>query len=172
MNTKRLLITCFAACSLHIALSSIAFSQDAQAKPESQPTEKDPHTAAVQDFFEVMKMKENADRTIDQMLSMQVKQQPQLAAFQDVMKTFLRKYVSYDATKDDLMKLYRDAFSEEEIRELTAFYRTPIGQKAISKLPALTAASAQMGMNRVQANMGELQQAIAKRQQQLQQQQQ
>ena len=37
---------------------------------------------------------------------------------------------------------------------------------------ALTAAASQMGMNRVQANMGELQQAIAKRQQQLQQQQQ
>jgi hypothetical protein len=172
MNAKRLLLVCFAACSLHVALPAIAISQDVQAKTESQPAEKDTHTAAVQDFFEVMKMKENADRTIDQMLSMQVKQQPQLAAFQDVMTKFLRKYVSFDATKDDLMKLYRDAFSEEEIRELTAFYRTPIGQKAIAKLPALTAAASQMGMNRVQANMGELQQAIAKRQQQLQQQQQ
>ena len=126
----------------------------------------------MQDIFEVMKMKENSDRTIDQMPSMQVKQQPQLAAFQDVMTKFLPKYASFDATKEELMKLHRDTFSEEEIRERTAFYRTPIGQKAIAKLPALTAAASQMGMNHVQANMSELQQAIAKRQHQLQQQQQ
>lgn len=106
------------------------------------------------------------------MPSMQVKQQPQLAAFQDVMTKFLPKYASFDATKEELMKLHRDTFSEEEIRERTAFYRTPIGQKAIAKLPALTAAASQMGMNHVQANMSELQQAIAKRQHQLQQQQQ
>ena len=172
MKTKSLLLACLAACCLTVVFSPIVFSQENQDKPESRPVKKDTHTAAVQEFFDVMKMKENTDRTIDQMLAMQVNQQPQLAAFKDVMTKFLRKHVSYDALKDDLVKLYRDAFAEDEIRAMTAFYRTPVGQKAVSKLPTLTATAGQMGMNRVQANMGELQQAIAKRQQELQQQQQ
>jgi hypothetical protein len=160
---------CLLIAFLLLCPCSLAFGQD---QPDAKPAETDSHTAAVEEFFVVMKMKETTDKTIDQMLQMQVTQQPQLAAFKDVMTTFLRKHVSFAALKDDMVKLYRDAFTEEEIRAMSAFYRTPVGQKAVEQLPALSAAGAQMGMSRVQANMGELQQAIQKRQQELLQQQQ
>ena len=136
---------------------------DAKASDDAISLEKDSHTLAVEEFFTVMNMKETSDKTIDQMLAMQVQQQPQLASYKDVMTTFLRKYVSYEALKDEMVKLYKAEFSEDEIREMTAFYRTPVGIKAVSKLPTLTASGAQLGVNRVQINMAELQQAIAKR---------
>ena len=136
---------------------------DATAGEVAKPVQKDSHTLAVEEFFTVMNMKETSEKTIDQMLAMQVQQQPQLASYKDVMTAFLRKYVSYEALKGDMVKLYKAEFTEDEIREMTAFYRTPVGKKAVSKLPTLTASGAQLGMKRVQMNMGELQQAIAKR---------
>lgn len=173
MKTSLTLIVCLALSPLSMACPlSIAVAQDTKPAAESEAaTEsaaKDSHTAAVEEFFLVMKMKETTDRTTEQMMDMQIAQQPQLAAFKDVMTDFLRKHVSYDALKDDMVKLYRNEFTEDEIRTMTAFYRTPVGQKAVSKLPTLAAAGAQLGMSRVQANMGELQQAILKRQQELQ----
>jgi hypothetical protein len=66
-----------------------------------------------------------------------------------------------------MVKLYKSEFTEDEIRTMTEFYRTPVGKKAVSKLPTLTASGAQLGMQRVQSHMAELQQAIAKRQAEL-----
>ncbi len=142
-------------------------TQPTTASKDAPQSKKDSHTLAIEEFFAVMNMKETSDKTIDQMLAMQVQQQPQLASYKDVMTAFLRKYVSYEALKDDMVKLYKSEFTEDEIRTMTEFYRTPVGKKAVSKLPTLTASGAQLGMQRVQSNMAELQQAIAKREAEL-----
>lgn len=141
---------------------------DYAASKKATEVENDSHTRAIEEFFAVINLKQSTDRTIDEMLEMQIQQQPQLASFEDVMLDFLRKHVSYVALKDDIVQLYKAEFSEEEIREMTAFYRTPVGQKAVKVLPALVAAGAQLGLQRVQANMGDLQKAIEKRQAELQ----
>ncbi|MFK8113820.1 MAG: DUF2059 domain-containing protein [Rubripirellula sp.] len=73
-----------------------------------------------------------------------------------------------DFSEDDMVMLYCSEFTKNDVRTTTAFYRTPVGQIAVSKLPILTTAGAQLGMQRVQANMGEHQQAIANRQAALQ----
>jgi hypothetical protein len=162
----------------HIALlfgfSIAVFSNGAtvvgqEAAPAAEaPAATDSHTQAVEEFFVVMKMKETSDKTIDQMLQMQMQQNPQLAQFKDVMAKFLRKHVSYESLKTEMVALYKAEFTEDEVKTLTEFYKTPVGQKAVSKLPTLVASGAQLGMQRVQMNMGELQQAIAKRQAELQ----
>ncbi|MEM1069204.1 MAG: DUF2059 domain-containing protein [Planctomycetota bacterium] len=172
MKLSVVLIVCIVLSTTSSALSQDNAVQTAtpQTNNGGKTEAKDSHTAAVEEFFLVMKMKETTDKTIDQMMSAQLTQQPQLAAFKDVMLDFLRKHVSYSALKSDMVKLYRDAFTEEEIQQLTAFYRTPVGQKAIAKLPSLATAGAQLGMSRVQANMGELQKAILERQKELEQQ--
>ena len=175
MNFRVLSAVCFAAVMMISAPAQDAAkvpsasspAADATASADAKPVEKDSHTLAIEEFFSAMNMKETSDKTIDQMLAMQVQQQPQLASYKDVMTAFLRKHVSYEALKDDMVKLYKAEFTEDEIREMTAFYRTPVGKKAVSKLPTLTASGAQLGMNRVQSNMGELQQAIAKREAEL-----
>ncbi|GAA4460106.1 DUF2059 domain-containing protein [Novipirellula rosea] len=145
------------------AADSPAAEEEAEAE-----VEKDSHTVAVEALLDSMNMKETTQQTVDQMLQMQIQQQPQMAAFQDVMKAFLHKHLSFESLKPDLIKLYKSEFTESEIKALTDFYNTPVGKKAIEKLPTLSAAGAQIGMQRVQANMGELQTAILKRQSELQ----
>lgn len=171
MNSRLALTFCLVFSATMLATGQDAAetsnASPAAAETGAAPVEKDAHTLAIEEFFAVMNMKETSDKTIDQMLAMQVQQQPQLASYKDVMTKFLRKYVSYEALKDDMVKLYKSEFTVDEIRTMTEFYRTPVGKKAVSKLPLLTASGAQLGMSRVQANMGELQQAIAKREAEL-----
>lgn len=163
MHYRTVVILCFAVVTLLTARG-----QDPAAPVTNEDlVEKDSHTLAIEEFFAVMNMKETSDKTIDQMLAMQVQQQPKLASYKDIMTSFLRKYVSYEALKDDMVKLYKAEFTEDEIRTMSEFYRTPVGKKAVSKLPTLTASGAQLGMQRVQSNMAELQQAIAKREAEL-----
>lgn len=175
---------------LVVAIGAVGFAQDTAEKPAAKKPmglkladpepeigaatpadaapEMDSHAKAIEEFMLVMKMDENTESTIDQMLAMQVQANPQMSVFSDVMRDFLQKHLAFDVVKYDLIKVYRDVFTEAEIRELTAFYQTPIGMKAADKLPMLAAAAAQIEGQRVQANMGELQAAMAKRQAELQ----
>ena len=165
----------FTASCLFLALLSFADAQEAttasspaeEASGSAAEATKDAHTLAAEDLLKAMRMKETSERTVDQMLAMQMQQQPQLAQFKDVMQSFLRKHLSYESIKDDMVKLYKAEFSKDELNELSKFYRTPVGKKAVEKLPMLSAAGAQIGMQRVQQNMGELQKAIMKRQTEL-----
>ncbi|MFK7908971.1 MAG: DUF2059 domain-containing protein [Akkermansiaceae bacterium] len=47
--------------------------------------------------------------------------------------------------KSEMTKLYEKEFTTEELKELVAFYRTPLGQKALNRLPALTQQGAKLG---------------------------
>lgn len=73
---------------------------------------------------------------------------------------FFAENFSWDATKPQIVKLFTDAFTEEELHELVAFYETPTGQKAFARLPILTQQSAALAMIGVRAKMPDLQKRI------------
>ena len=79
-----------------------------------------------------------------------------------VVLDFLNKYVSYEAIKTDVAKLYLSSFSVSEIRQLTALYRTELGKKVVAKMPELTQKAMQIGQQRVLEHQQELEEAIAK----------
>lgn len=124
---------------------------------------------AASELLEVMKM-DNAIRDATMMsVEMQVEANPALAPFKDVMSEFVDKYLTWEAMKPDLIQLYADSFSETELRELIAFYKTPTGQKTIALLPELTRKGAEIGGRLMERHGEELQQMIQKRVQELQQ---
>ncbi len=45
--------------------------------------------------------------------------------------------IKWEEIKPKVVELYMKEFTEAELKELNAFYRTPIGSKAISKIPAI-----------------------------------
>jgi hypothetical protein len=51
----------------------------------------------------------------------------------------------YNAMVDAVATVYATNFSVEELRELDAFYRRPVGQKLLAKWPAITQQSVQIG---------------------------
>jgi hypothetical protein len=99
-------------------------------------------------------------RTIENVLNMQIQQQPSLAPYKEVMLKFFEKHMGFESLKDDLIEIYVEAFTEKELNDIMAFYETPTGRKTLEKLPELSAKGAQLGQTRVQQNIQELQEMI------------
>jgi uncharacterized protein len=118
------------------------------------------HRQAAEDLLKATNTEKAIETVMDQMLAISIPQNPQLAPYQDVMKKFLSKYFSLESLQEELMTIYTAEFTEEELKQIVAFYQTPVGKKAIEKLPQLTAKAGQLGVARVQANQAELQQMI------------
>jgi hypothetical protein len=100
------------------------------------------------------------EQTAIQMIDAQVKQNPSLAPFKQVMLRFFSKYMNYDSLKPEMVEIYSEAFTASELKEIVAFYKTPTGRKSIKKMPELMAKGGQMGAQRVQDNIQELQEMI------------
>ena len=100
------------------------------------------------------------EQSIEQMLQVQLQQNPALAPYKHVLMEFFLKYMSFESLKPEMAKIYANAFSAEELRELNNFYRTPVGMKTIKLMPTLMGQGAQLGASRVQENIGELEQMI------------
>lgn len=97
----------------------------------------------------------------DMMLRQQLQQNPTLVPFENVLRSFFEKHIGYDNTKDALVKLYTDTFSEDELIKMNAFYETDVGQKSVRVLPDIMQRSSEIGTRRVEQNLDELQRMIA-----------
>jgi hypothetical protein len=142
-----------------LILMSSLLAAGAPATPPAGQAQ-DAHHAAAEELLRLLQLDTMTDQMIDTMLKAQTQQNPDLAQFQDVMRAFLTKYISYNALKPDLVKLYADAFTEKELREITTFYRTQTGKKCIDVMPALIQKGAALGGQRVMEHMDELKAAI------------
>lgn len=140
--------------SFLVAIASVVVSASSSRADEKS------HRAAAENVLTVSKTEETMKKSIDNMLDLQIKQQPVLKPLRPAMEKFFAKHLSYADIKDELIDLYVAEFTEEELKELARFYQTPLGKKSVEKLPVLTAKGAEIGMKRVQANQAELQQMI------------
>ncbi len=118
------------------------------------------HYKAAEQMLTILDTPNLLKQSIDQMVSIQVQQNPTMAPFEGALREFLGKYMSWETLKPDLIKLYMDEFSEAELGEINKFYQTPTGKKMVTKLPTLMSKGAQLGASRMQAHMPELQATI------------
>jgi hypothetical protein len=118
--------------------------------------------AAATEMLLAMQFDKTIGPTIESVLDMQIRAQPSNAPYRKVMLEFLNKYMGWESIKDSLATAYAEEFTVAELKELTAFYKTPIGQKAALRLPKLAAKGGEIGMKMVQAHLPELQEMISK----------
>ena len=82
------------------------------------------------------------------------------ASFVKVMQAFMTKYYTWDALKDNFAKLYAAEFTENELKQLAAFYDSPIGKKVSQKTPLLLQKGMAMGQQVVTDHRPELEQMM------------
>lgn len=111
-------------------------------------------------LLNTMGLDQALEKTISQMLDVQLQQNPTLAPFKQVMLRFFNKHMSYESLKPEMIAIYSEAFTSTELKEINAFYKTPTGAKTIEKMPELMAKGGQIGAQRVQDNIQELQEMI------------
>lgn len=67
-----------------------------------------------------------------------------LESYQAKADATLNKVVGWDKLEPEMVKLYTKGFSEAELKELIAFYKSPLGQKVLKQMPALFSESMKM----------------------------
>jgi hypothetical protein len=111
-------------------------------------------------LLRIIGMEETLTQATVQMVDAQAQQNPALVPFKPVMLEFFSRYMSFSSLKPEMVKAYAEGFTTEELKELNAFYGSPLGKKAVTQMPAIMAQVAQIGTTRVQANINELQTMI------------
>jgi hypothetical protein len=139
-----------------VALAVLVLVATAAAQDEAPKS----HKAAAEALLKTMDFDKQIATSVDQMVAMQIKANPKMAQFKGVMTKFLKKHMSYASLKGDLVKMYTEAFTEKELKDLTAFYKTPLGKKLLQKQPALMQKGAELGAKKVQDNAAELRKMI------------
>ena len=129
--------------------------------PVSSSADTDSHRQAVEKLFELTHMQQKIEVSVNNVLALQLQQSPALREHKDLLTKFLEKNIGWTGMKDNLITMYMKAFTEQELNEINTFYSTPGGQKLIQRLPELIQQRDRLAMQRMQENLGELQQAVA-----------
>ena len=125
-------------------------------------------TQAAEPVYELMDLvgsKEQMEQVSSQMVTMITSSNPALAPYRDEISAWTNKYFTWDAMKGDMAEIYRKYFTEDEIKKLIDFYKTPVGQKAINVMPQLFQEGSEVGMRIAQEHQAELQEILEKAQQ-------
>ncbi|MEN0056085.1 MAG: DUF2059 domain-containing protein [Mucilaginibacter sp.] len=82
------------------------------------------------------------------------------ASYVKVMQAFMGKYYAWDVLKNEYTKIYAGEFTEDELKQLTAFYSSPIGKKASAKTPLLLQKGMTIGQQVMANHRPELEQMM------------
>ncbi|BDU76111.1 DUF2059 domain-containing protein [Mesoterricola sediminis] len=128
----------------------------APASAGAQAPAPSPHEQAARDLIALVEGPAVAKAAAAAMLSAMTANNPELAAYQDVVLAWCEKLYSMESFSRDMAAVYMRHFSEQELRGLAAFYRTPLGRKTLEQLPVVMREGAQVGAQLAQAHVEEL----------------
>ena len=118
------------------------------------------HTELIEQLFKVMNLENGYESTIDEMLNIQIKNQPMLKPVTEVMKKFFHKYIGWNEIKPELIKLYKQEFNEDELRDLVGFFSSPVGILWLEKSQDLSLKIMEISQNIVNQHQEELSKMI------------
>lgn len=120
------------------------------------PSTPETHRRAAEEMLEALHMQRTLAAALETSIRTQLEANPSLRPFEPVLREFLGRHMSYESIRGDLLRLYIERFNELELRQLTSFYRTPLGARAIEEMPALMERGSQIGVARVREHAREL----------------
>lgn len=74
----------------------------------------------------------------------------------------ISKALDWPAVEKDMVQVYRDNFTEEEVAGQIVFYRSPVGQSVLNKMPAVMQQSTALAMRRMQTVLPQMKSVIEK----------
>ncbi|MFG0258432.1 MAG: DUF2059 domain-containing protein [Phycisphaerales bacterium JB043] len=116
----------------------------------------DPYFEAARELVRATGMEHTLEETLKASMRVQMEANPVLWEFEDIYNKWIEEHLTWDKFEDGYIRLYMEFFTEQEIRELTEWYKTPLGTKTMTVLPQLFEKGGQLGMRIAQENMGPL----------------
>jgi uncharacterized protein len=121
------------------------------------------HDQAALEFLNAVGMEKVLQEISSALVDNLIRSNPPLAPRRDVMVEWAKKYLTWEAAASELIKIYKGVFTETELREIIAFYRTSTGQKLATRLPELMRSGAQVGGAIAGAHLRDLEQMLRER---------
>lgn len=151
--------------SLALSLASTpALAQDSVARPVTPGAMK-----AAEELLGLMNAEALLRAGIAITLEGQIKSNPKMEPFRATMQEWVDTYITWAELRGKMSRIYAEEFTEAELRELIAFYASPVGRKVAELSPALSRRGAEAGAEVAQAHMDELRRMIEARAAELQQ---
>jgi uncharacterized protein len=126
-----------------------------------EPAPMSSHERVARDLYQLSGGDKLAEAGAEAMMET-FRQNPELAPYEDVFRAWIRKVFAAGDFESEMARIYMKAFTEGELLEITSFYKTPVGKKALAKLPSLMQQGAEIGRRRAQENAAELEAMLAK----------
>jgi hypothetical protein len=151
--------------------ANLAGAQSATPTPDSAARPATPTVATVapstpgtnataSELIDVMQLGPHWREQLAQSVDAQVQINPAMAPFKDVFAQFFDKYAGWTSVRAEFVSIYATNFTEQELHDLIAFYKTPTGQKVIAVVPTIQARAQAIGLKLVQQHQAELTDAI------------
>ena len=137
--------------AVSIALLSLACFPPLHAQDEAK-------RASAEELLKVMRIDEmmaNQKETIKKMAAsflpknLSAEQLKTAQEIQDKAMETVSRQLSWEALKPDFIQVYSEVYTEQELKDLTAFYQTPAGRKFIEKMPELQARTMEIMQKRM-----------------------
>ena len=142
-----------------LLLPAVATAQDSTARRTPTPAA----LAAAEQLLTLMNTEQVMRVAITAEFDRQLKAQPLMAPFMDIMRDWANRTFTMKEMGSRLVGVYAEFFSESELRQLIAFYQSPVGRRLATVSPELTRRGAEIGAAVAEAHTAELEALIAKR---------
>jgi len=127
------------------------------------------HDQAVLEFLKVVGIERTMTASANAVVQGLIQINPPLAPYREIIAKWATKHITWEAAAPEITKIYKDAFTELELRDVIAFYKTPTGQKVLLKLPEVMQQGAAVGAKLALAHTAELEQLLIEGSKQMQQ---
>ena len=137
-----------------LALAGAALLLPVCLAAQSSPTAS--HLAAARELIETVRLVEVAAAGVNVTIDEQIRNNPELEPFRTTMKQWAIELFTTEEAKNAFAQVYASTFTESELRQLVAFYRTPLGQKVAASQTTLTVRGAEIGRNLAERHQADL----------------
>ena len=127
----------------------------------------DPHLVATRELMAVLDLGRIMPGSIEAAMSAQASANPAMKPYEDVMVSWARKYIPWEAMEPQITEVYAQTFTTDELRDMITFYRTPTGRKTLEKMPELMQKGMEIGQALAMEHQEELQEMIKARREEL-----
>jgi hypothetical protein len=147
----------------HLWLAALLLLPAVRPAAAQQPPVAASHRAAIEELFVAIGAEREMTSGVETEIRAATARQPALAEFEPLMLAHAQRYLRWADLKEEFIRLYARTYTEPEARQLSAFYRTPVGQKTLRVQGQLLAEVRRITQARLRPHAQELSDAIAAR---------
>lgn len=160
--------TLLSGCSQAPAAKTACPTEDVAHDDAQTPLTPENHRAATERAIVLLGVREHARGVYGDVIDAQIRVNPALAAYRDILERFVEKSMNWDVIGPKVTESYMEVLTQREAEELALFLGTPAGQKFSEAQPRLVQRMLALGETLLIEHQDELARAIAARNREIQ----